>query len=140
MAGMTLNVVPKSDYIFSPMLIPASAAFTLPLAQNVDISRFREGTLIVRVHAAATVTANSTVRVLVRTVAPTFEDPSVFFRYTTSNLASVTIVGAAPAGTLYTSGWTGNGGGMVSVFFDVAYGVTAGALSVTLSVDLSLKD
>lgn len=67
MAGMVLRLLPRTDFILSPTWA-ANTYWTIPLVQNVDISGWREVTLIVRMHTAnAVVPANGAINFQIKT-------------------------------------------------------------------------
>lgn len=139
MAGEIREVVPRSDFNFSNF-IPSGGTFTIPIAQNIDISSWREATLIVRVHAnTMSATGSPTAKVQVKTVAPTPEDPAVFFRGSTT-IAEATVVPANGAGVVHQVAFAANAGGMVTIFLAITQGSSQANFTTTLSVELDLKD
>jgi hypothetical protein len=137
MPGIIVPVFARTDFNYTTTVAGAMAEF--PIAQNIDVSQYRECTLLVRVHALSFANAGSKIEVRARRVAPTDEDPAQFFRdQTTSWTVPVTQGDTAPRLLNVTVG--PNTGGWISVFLVVTQGSTGTTLTATLSADLSLKD
>lgn len=137
MTGIIVPVLERTDYNFTGTV--AGSMAEIPIAQNIDVSQYRECTLLVRVHALSFASAGSTIALRARRVAPTEEDPAVFFRdQSTSWAVTVTQGDTAPRLLNVTVG--PNTGGWISLFLVVTQGTTGNTLTATLSADLSLKD
>jgi hypothetical protein len=139
MSGTVVNVVPRTPYVFDTLV--ASSTFTIPIARFVDISQYREATVMLRVHARTVAQAATGAKITVSLIgeAPTSEDPANDFA--TAQLASYDIVASpttiAPSLQLITV--PGNSGGMITIRLGATQGTQAGNLSATISVDVSLK-
>jgi hypothetical protein len=77
MPGIVYRALPKTTYDFSATA--ASSTTTYIVVKGLDLSQFREGTLIVRVHSGSFTSGAPSVKVEVFPDAPTAEDPSVEF-------------------------------------------------------------
>lgn len=142
MSGMVLRLLPRSKFDFA-LTLPAVGSFIIPIAQDVDLSGWREATLLVRVHGAVTMPASCKLNVIAKTSAPTDEDPAVFFQATaltlggspadiTNNLNNALLSLTLPQPNGF--------GGLVSFFLQYTPVTNTGQVVVTLSIDLSLKD
>lgn len=138
MRSQLVRLLPRTDYDFS-VLSAGTVLANIPLVQNVDISQWGTGTLIVRVHSDDTKVGNS-FRIDARSVAPTDEDPARFFR----GGIVATVLLALPPGVssivgAYETRLTDNAGVAISLFLSVNKAV-GGTHSVTVSVDLLLQE
>ena len=136
MAGLALHVVPRTKYTFDN--VPSGTTFTVPIARHIDISRFREVTLLVRVHTKSLLATGSPT-IVVGAVAdvPTADDPAQDFL--SAVLASTTIIPGTTAPSLVLVAIPANAGTMISVQLTVTQGTSAAALQSTISVDVSAK-
>jgi len=133
MAGTILRLLHRTDLNFNSL--QGNGSVTVWLKQNIDVSRYREGTLLVRAHSL-TIGVGASLAVALRAVLPTQEDPAQFFR-STADLISLSPV-AAP--TLLVGVLPANFGGYVSLLIRPTQPPTPVTLTATISVDLSLKD
>jgi hypothetical protein len=74
MAGTVITLFPKRTFTFTNMV--GSTSLEVPLIKAIDVTEWTQGTLIVRVHSATISAAASTIDVLLKTTAPTPEDPA----------------------------------------------------------------
>ena len=81
MAGVSMNLLSKREFNFD------SGSGTVTVLKAVDVTPYTEGVLLVRVHAAD-IAGSSSMQVRARTTAPSTEDPSVDFVYTTVSSSS----------------------------------------------------
>ena len=138
MAGTVFTLLERTDYNYS-VLGANAATVEIPIFQNVDISYWREGTLLIRVHELSLGNAAAKFIFRLRSVLPSGEDPGKFFRDTTT-VAELTI-GQSTAPYLVKAALSANAGAMVSLFMVAQQGPTAGqGVAGTFSVALSLKD
>ena len=93
MAGTTLRLFFRRDFDFGGLPLGATAAFAVE--GNVDVSAFRTGTLLVRVHDEAIPTGH-VLRVRLYATAPSVEDPLLDF-VTTSAVMTASSPPAAPS-------------------------------------------
>jgi hypothetical protein len=135
MAGTILRLMPRTDFDFGK--VQASNSVIVWTSQNIDVSRYREGTMLVRVHAL-NIGTTATLVVALRAVQPSQEDPAQYFRSTT-DLAFV-VLGNGTAPQLQVAALPANFGGFVSLQLRASQPAVATTLIATLSVDLSLKD
>jgi hypothetical protein len=139
MAGTVLRVMPKRTLDFTSVSSGPSNYEEIVVAQGIDISQWREVSLMVRTHANSIV-ASGQIDIFAYLEGRTSEDPGILFA-STSPLGTVTIASGAVA-PAYSIGSIGsNTGGMLKV---VARGtrVTSfgtNALKADVSIDLSLK-
>ncbi len=94
MPGTVLRVIPKTRYDFGSQAL--STTQTLTVASKLDCSRYREVTLVLRVHSF-TVTDTSTISVLVSAEAPTVDDPQFDTITSSTVVASVAVSSSSPA-------------------------------------------
>jgi hypothetical protein len=137
MTGILLPILERSDYNFTPTT--AGLMAEIPLAQNIDVSQYRECTLLLRVHALTLSNAASTIAIRARRVAPSEEDPAVFFRDQSTSWTATAVNNTTP-GTLIGATVGPNTGGWLSFFLVVNQGSAGTTLTATLSAELSLKD
>lgn len=136
MSGIVMRLLPRTDYNFNN--VQASTSVIIWPTQDVDVSRYREGTLLVRVHAN-TIGTTATFIAALRASLPSKEDPAQFFR-AQSDLAYVQIVNSTPAPSLQPVALPAPFGGFVSLQLRASQPASTTNLSLTISVDLSLKD
>jgi hypothetical protein len=70
MAGTILRLMPRADFDFGK--VQASNSVIVWTSQNIDVSRYREGTMLVRVHAL-NIGTTATLVVALRAVQPSQE-------------------------------------------------------------------
>lgn len=136
MAGTVLRLLPRTDYDFAK--VQASNSVVVWTSQNVDVSRYREATLLVRVHTI-NIGTGATLVVALRTAQPSQEDPAQYFR-ASSDLAYVLLNNGTTAPRLEAAALPSNFGGFVSLQLRASQPGTLTTLNATLSVELSLKD
>lgn len=93
MPGMVYRVIPKQ-------VIPFVATKTLTLAKGVDVSNFREASIIVRVHQGTSLSGGGapTITVKVFRDAPTNEDADDFVDDSTNLVSSSITIAGSDAG------------------------------------------
>ncbi|MBZ0120718.1 MAG: hypothetical protein K8H88_27235 [Sandaracinaceae bacterium] len=127
---------PKTDFDFSGLQAGASVG-SLPLAQNLNVSRWGGGTLMVRVHEA-TLQSGSYFRIDAYVVAPTDEQPDALFRERTV----ATVVGhqaSVSVPSLLHCRLAAAMGAHISLYLTVNQ-AKLGACTFTISVDLLLEE
>jgi hypothetical protein len=137
MPGVIYRVLSKTTYDFSTVAV--SSGFTLSVARAIDVSGYREATLLLRIHA---VSFNNTPTVKLDALYedPTQEDPAADFIGTVS-LAGISVplsgltvpfLTAAPISTPF--------GGFLRIKLTGSQGTPASnPFSVTLSADIVAK-
>lgn len=115
----------------------ANSNVTVWLNQNIDVSRYREGTLLLRTHSL-NIGVGATLPVILRAVLPTQEDPAQFFR-STVDLVTLNPTASAPP-SLQVAALPANFGGYVSLLVRPTQPASQLSIIATLSVELSLKD
>lgn len=136
MAGTLLSVLEMTSYTFTGLGNAAEASQLI--AANVDVTRWSQGTLQVRVHSNG-IASGAHLYVRVRPVLPSPQDPTRKFEGTT-DLAEVDIVNATVAPSLEMDAFSTPIGSYVNVYVEPKQNATAVALVATISVDLVLKD
>jgi hypothetical protein len=140
MAGTILRVIPKRTLDFTAVSSGSTQAEEIILAQNLDVSEWREVSLMVRTHSTSFGGNIGQIDIYAYLEGRTPEDPGILFA-TTSPLGTVTINSstAAPAYAVNSIGT--NAGALVKV---AAKGTRTGSTGTNLikadiSIDLSLK-
>lgn len=142
MSGTQLRILSKTEYDMSTVLGQTGASpGAIILAKNVDVSQWREATLMVRLHTA-TWSNGASLSVVAYPSLPTEEDPGT--DYTTNNpVATVTFTQGASgesAPKLKLDDLTAGFGPFLTIALGITQGQTASAqLKFTISVELSLK-
>jgi hypothetical protein len=138
MAGVVMRIVPKRTLDFTSLAISQSEEIIL--AQNIDVSQWREVSLMVRTHTNSFSGGLGTIDIYAYMEGRTSEDPGLLFA-TTAALGTVTINSSttAPAYSVNTLG--ANLGSMIKI---AAKGTrtssnTANAIKADISIDVSLK-
>ena len=140
MAGTVIRVMPKRTLDFTAVSSGSGQAQEIVLAQGIDVSAWREVSLMVRTHANNLSGAIGQIDILAYLEGRTAEDPGILFT-SAANVASVTVNASTAAGTYVVQTLGGNVGAMVKV---TAKGTRSGstganALKADLSIDLSCK-
>jgi hypothetical protein len=133
MSGAVLSLLDRTSYDFSGL--GQGTGTTVRVARNIDISRWSEGTLMVRVHAKTI--AGGTIKVYLERVLPSAEDPSIEF-VDTNPVASIQILGTEQE-NLLTAALPANCGAMMTLVVHGGQTVGDDNLKATISVVLSLK-
>lgn len=134
MSGTTLSVLELTKYDFSDL---ASSGFvTIPAAQNIDVSAYTTGALLVRVHENG-LGASASVEVKVQQVLPSPQDPGKFFQG--SIIGTVAVTDADLPGRLLTQEITIPLGSYLTLLVAGLQTFNPTTLSLAISVDLSLK-
>lgn len=136
MRNKLVRLLPRTAYDFTP-LAKTTSLTNIALALNVDVSRWGAGTLLIRLHAINMSSPLSSFRVDAVDVAPTDQDPSVFFQNGT--VGSATIPGSAVSPALYRARLAPDSAAFISVYLSV-FQQGSGALSFTISIDLLLHE
>lgn len=144
MPGMAVRAVKKQTQTFGATLAASAVSPEVTLAQNINVSQFRELVGMARLHSA--VWGNSTgakVELKIFASAPTDEDPSQLFRPGTPNptpLATLTFTKGDIYPLLVLSSPISGFGTHVDIVVVFTQGTTASvAHTVSVSMDLSLK-
>lgn len=136
MRSRLIRLLPKTDFNFSA-LPAASTIAELPLAQNVDVSGTRGGTLMVRVHAVALPT-ESYFRLDARVVAPTDDAPATIFKErTVATVVAHQVSTSAPS--LLHGRLAAGTGAYLSLYLSV-FKDKPDSLTFTISVDLLMEE
>jgi hypothetical protein len=141
MAGRVVQIVPKTKYTFNNA---ASTTSTIVLGPRAIMTPdWVSGVVSVRIHSSSFASASASVTVNVYNAYITPEDPNTLFLSTATvgtagPITNVTPTGAT-AGSLLTGALSGIGG-MLAVQLALSQGVTTGATTVEVSVDLIGRD
>ena len=135
MPGMIVRLVSKQKFDFSQLAINQTQ--DVVAAKAVDISSYREGTVLIRLHAS-TMAASQILRVVAKLEAPTSEDPSTDF-IAASETVSSDIINTTAAGTLVALALPANAGAWLRVLVRGIMPASVATFNATLSIDLSLK-
>jgi hypothetical protein len=134
MPGVLMRLIPKQTMLVYP------AAMTVLVVKAIDISQYKEATLLIRVHSGGNSNgASLTFNVYVDD--PTTEDPATDFYATGSLLANPTLTGfstvSLTVAALGPGGTGANTGGLLRLH--VVAGGAGSQTTAVISVDLSLK-
>ena len=129
MAGTTRNVISKRSYNFD------NGSATVVAVKAVDVTNWREGTLIVRVHDSG-VASSSTLKVVAYITAPSDDEPSVDFVGTTAK-ATCTLTSTSAAGDLEVAALSDDFGAYLQIKVEGTQ--SGGNCNATISVELVLK-
>lgn len=140
MAGTVIRVIPKRTLDFTSVASGSGQAQEIVLAQGIDVSAWREVSLMVRTHVNSFSGNIGTIDLYAYLEGRTQEDPGILFA-TTTPLGQVTIGSTTPAGTYAVTSLGSNIGALVKV---VAKGTRVGsvagnAIKADVSIDLSCK-
>lgn len=137
MRHQVIPLLAKTDYDFSSLSAPTRVA-NIPLVQNIDISQWGTGTLVVRLHSGTDMKSLGSFRIDARTVAPSDEDPGAFFRGPIIGTIRQNSVGLNPPSVLLTR-LADNAGAAMSLFLTVDQ-VAATDLKFVISIDLVVQE
>jgi hypothetical protein len=135
---MVMQVVPKRFIDFNELT--SGSTQDIVLAQGIDISQWREASLMMRVHVNDVTTTVGTILIFAQTEGRTAEDPGVLFYSSSQQLGTLTINNTITAPYYVVNGLGANIGSMIRVVARGNRTVTGTQfLDATVSVDLSLK-
>jgi hypothetical protein len=140
MAGAVIRVVPKRTLDFSSVSSGSAQAEEIILAQNIDISSWREVSLMVRTHANSFSGNIGEIDIYAYSEGRTSEDPGLLFASTTQlGLVAITSSTTAPAYSVTSCGT--NIGSMIKIAAKGTRTSSSGAnaIKADVSVDLSFK-
>ena len=142
MAGQLIQIVGKQTYTL-PFASGASASVILG-ARGYDTRDAVSGVLVVRVAGVSSIPTGGTFTVTVSNGAVMPDDPATIYASPSSAIASVTIAGTDTFPRLYLASFTASSsppcGPMVGLGLQAIYGGTAGSGSITLGVELLIRD
>jgi hypothetical protein len=138
MAGAVIRVVPKRTLDFTPVAIGGTEEIVL--AQGLDISQWREVSLMVRTHANSFTANLGTIDIYAYVEGRTSEDPGLLFAATTP-LGTVTINSSTTAPSYSIGSCGSNTGAMLKIVAKGTRTSSTGvnAMKADVSIDLSLK-
>ena len=130
MAGTRKTIIDKVEYNFN------NGSGTVVAVKAMDVVNWREGALLVRVHSTD-VASSSTLDVIARIIAPTEEEPSVDYIYTTTDIAKVTLNSSTTAPSLERAAMADDFGAYLQI--TVVGTKSGGNCAATISAELVLK-
>jgi len=141
MAGVNMRLMNKTALDYSQLAVNQQQM--LIVNTSINVTNYREGTLVVRVHGAPTIDGDASIQVVLVRMAPTEEDPALLFAPVSPPLATVTIdhdtVGSQPA-ALLAAALPSNFGGYLGLAISGVQDSTVRTIKATISVDLNLKE
>ena len=129
-----IRLMDKTALIYSTNQLPAAQAATIPVALNVDVSMYRELTVLLRLHSYVA-GLNVKVEAYVFNSARTAEDPGLVFRGGTP-IALATGTWSANGTFLYTGTAVSGVGSHIDCVLIVTQPAAAVAISIIASIDL----
>lgn len=143
MAGTILRVIPKRTLDFTSVSSGTGQAEEIVLAQGIDISQWREVTMVVRTHANSFSGNIGTIDINAYLEGRTPEDPGILFAQSTvaGGTGTVQITSSTSAGTYALANCGTNTGGMIKIAAKGTRSSSTGAnaIKADVSIDLSLK-
>lgn len=95
MSGTTISVLEPTQYNFNDLI--SNGYVIIPAAQNIDVSSYTSGALLVRIHETGLV-GDASVEVKVQQVLPSPNDPAQFFEG--NIIGTVPVTSSDPAGRM----------------------------------------
>lgn len=140
MSGTVMRVIPKRSLDFTSVSSGSGQAQEIVLAQGIDVSTWREVSLMVRTHVNSFSGNIGSIDVYAYLEGRTQEDPGILFA-TTTPLGTVTITNSTVAGSYSVTSLGSNIGALVKI---AAKGTRtsstgANAIKADISIDLSCK-
>lgn len=129
MSGTRMPIISKRAFNFD------NGSATVVAVKAVDVTNWREGTLLVRVHESG-VASSSTLKVEAYITAPSQEEPSVDFVGTTAK-ATCTLDSSSSAGDLEVAALSDDFGAYLQI--NVVGTQSGGNCNATISAELVLK-
>ena len=137
MAGQTMRLLPRTDYDAGGLGVGGNA--TVVVARKLDTSRWREGVVLARLHAATWPTG-AAVKVIVAPDGYTDEDPAAIWAVSTSTLITFTQGTDTPPAVKNASLTAPFGPLMqIQLQFALVPGGATGTFKPSVSIDLNLK-
>lgn len=141
MAGSVIRLVPKRPLDFTSVSSGSGAAEELVIAQGIDVSQWREASLMIRTHTSSffnNIIGQIDINVYVE--GRTSEDPGLLFA-TATPVSSASITASTPPGAYQVISCSSHTGAMLKI---AARGTRTNSLSTNslradVSIDLSLK-
>jgi hypothetical protein len=140
MAGMVLRVIPKRTLDFTNVSSGSGQAEEIVLAQGIDISPWREVSLMVRAHSTSFGGNIGEIDIYAYLEGRTAEDPGILFA-TTSPLGLVAITSSTQAPSYTVNSLGNNLGAMLKIAAKGTRTSSSGTnlIKADVSIDLSLK-
>lgn len=140
MAGILVNVIPKTDFTFTGT---GTSAIETTVARALNVVPYREGVLVARVHSKSTTGGSTqTLSVLVRQVAPSTDDPATDFAATTAIATASFAIGGGTAGAQAPvfSTFSAPFSPFVRVLLQATQSTTGSVFTCSVSVDLVVRE
>jgi hypothetical protein len=140
MAGNVLRIMPKRSLDFTSVSSGTGQAEEIILAQGIDISAWREASLMVRTHATTFSGNIGEIDVYAYMEGRTSEDPGILFA-TTAPLGMVQITSSTVAPAFSVTSLGSNLGSMIKIAAKGTRTSSNGSnfIKADVSIDLSLK-
>lgn len=135
MSGTLLSLLPMTRFNF--LNVSSAGTVDAPLVQNIDVSGYSKGTLLVRTHEQD-IASGGELKVRLVRVLPTMEDPTKFFQGGTS--AEVSLGAGTSGAALDLDDLEQPLGGYVTLRVIGTHTTASTTLDVTISVELLLQD
>lgn len=136
MAGMVMQVMMKRTLDFTNVL--SGSTQDVVLAQGIDISQWREVSLLVRAHSTSFGAAVGSIAIYALQEGRTAEDPGVLFT-SSAQTGTVTIDNSTTAPMYAVNALPSNFGSMVKIVAQGKRVATGNNIRADISVDLSMK-
>jgi len=141
MAGIVLRVIPKRTLDFTSVSSGTGQAEEIVLAQGIDVSAWREVSLMVRAHSNAITATVGTIDIYAYLEGRTAEDPGILFASTApvGTVVSLSSVNSAPYYQVASLG--PNVGALIKIAAKGTRTASSGANTIRadISIDLSCK-
>jgi hypothetical protein len=142
MAGQTVRILPRSDYTFTGL--GASASATVVVARKIDTSMWREGVVLMRLHAVnyGGGASPATIKLNMGPDGYTDEDPGLVWTFPSATLLTFTEgTDAAPSVKNAELAAAGSAfGPLIQLLLVATQNGTAGTtFTASISIDLNLK-
>jgi hypothetical protein len=114
----------------------------VPLVKALDVTEWTQGTLIVRVHSAVISSASSKIEVLLKTTAPTPEDPALDFLEVPASAVATATVDTTVAGNdpcIVVAQLSSGFGSMLQVSIRATQATSSTTLTAVLSAFLVVR-
>jgi hypothetical protein len=137
MAGITQRIVSRRKFDFAGLA--GSQTQTFVVHRGIDVSMYREATLEVAVHVATLIDSTHTVQVLAYPVILTDDEPQTDF---VASAASGTVLlnTTTQQSQVVLAALSANFGGMLQIQVKGTQPAGTAAFTVTITIDISLKE
>jgi hypothetical protein len=138
--GVLVNALPLTRYDFADMTSGANWPGGIPIARLINISQYREVTMIIRIHARDMTGTGAKLEIAPVAEVPSPDDPAQVFTATAPLVNPVEINNSTTAPSIMLVALPANAGPLVSVYLFVTQGTgTLDTFEATISIDFSMK-